>query len=57
MCACGSFNPSSYQAWDLISLKEIHSINNVSQSWIRALAYEKRAVRTKNTAFQHTLHS
>lgn len=32
------------QVWDLISLKEIHSIDNISQSWIRALAYEKRAV-------------
>ena len=52
---------SSHQAWDLISLKEIHSINNVSQSWIRALAYEKRAVRTKKnhistySAFMHII--
>jgi E3 ubiquitin-protein ligase TRAF7 len=31
------------KVWDLLSLKEIHSMNNISQSWIRALAYEKRA--------------
>jgi E3 ubiquitin-protein ligase TRAF7 len=31
------------KVWDLISLKEIHRINNISQSWIRALAYDKRS--------------
>jgi hypothetical protein len=37
------------KVWDLISLKEMHSINNISQSWIRALAYDRRSVGSKET--------
>jgi E3 ubiquitin-protein ligase TRAF7 len=32
------------KVWDLLSLKVVHSTDNISQSWIRALAYDKRAV-------------
>lgn len=34
------------QVWDVLTLKEIHRISGISQSWVRALAYDKRKVRT-----------
>ena len=32
------------QVWDVLTLKEIHRIPGISQSWVRALAYDRRKV-------------
>ncbi len=34
----------SAQVWNAVTLKEIHNISGLSQSWVRALEYDKRKV-------------
>ena len=41
MCNC-----MYMQVWDVLTLKEIHRIPGISQSWVRALAYDRRKVTT-----------
>lgn len=44
------------QVWDAITLKEVHKIDGISQSWVRALVYSAR--RVGKAAFNSaTLHS
>lgn len=37
--SCSAIYP---QVWDTITLKEVHRIDSISQTWVRALAYNRR---------------
>ena len=50
-CWCGPSIVVVVQVWDLITLNAVHTIDNISQSWVRALVYDRRKVST------NTFHS